>query len=770
MPSLTTPHFSFAIWTDGALAGDELRAALLNLGHTTVSAASNHEVPADILVIMERGTDFHLSHPGVWLRLANSARATIMVATTKGRTRESLIPVHATMTWTGEIRDLPEVAGSLVAIAPAVVESVPDLPHVFGVSGDAGIDACGREEDLELLLRLGRSRLVPVRAELIDRFQRISRASSRMQYLLSRLIDWSLQYRGRALVKQRLGVLGAGSNLGVVADRSLLQVLSDTRTTSLITLVGEPGAGKTQQMHLLDAQSALLAIQDQDAPTALETFYLPLFEHPAHTEISISWMVERWNTMVDPHGWCSLDEFIADGGVILMDGYNEVGSRAMRLEDWMLSWRAAVSQIFARGARRVVVSCRTRDQIIPLPSAHGEGITAVAVSPLSADEITALAAYTDADIAAELRRAIELDSDLLAFYASPFRLQTFLQSGASAIATTDARLFGASIVAAIMREREQLHFDSALLPDRAVVELLASCMSIHANPWPLLGELPLIRLLAALAKTLATRAGQSDWLAMSTIRRRDARRVLEAALATEGITSRNANDVIRTGRDLHIIVEHDAGELAFSHRIVQELFAALDLDTAESLELLATHPAVRHPLTRLGSMARSSASEPGFEGLAYALAEIKGEAFTESLADVNPLLAARAHAAARFDFRSAAGDTIRARLVDALLQTDMPPEESVAILRALALAGWSPPVLSPSTGAAGLHRIPDREWRLGAHIEIANINVEKTPSQLLSERRTIELPAFWISDCPVTVREYTDFISAGGYDRADLGP
>ena len=224
---------------------------------------------------------------------------------------------------------------------------------------------------------------------------------------------------------------------------------------------------------------------------------------------------------------------------------------------------------------------------------------------------------------------------------------------------------------------------------------------------------------------MTSRARRSDAADIVTIRRAEARSTISAAISVEGLRDCHANDVISTARDLHILVEQDTRELSFSHRIVQELFAAVGLDIAESLNLLGSRFARGHSYyVSPRSVNRSSRSEQGLEGLAYSLAEIKGEDFTERLADVDPLLAAHAHAAARFSFKSPTGESIRVALLQAL-QRHPSPLERILTLRALAIAEWLPPVFGSGTGTVGLHRIPSGEWRLGRNIEATYLSVEK---------------------------------------------
>jgi formylglycine-generating enzyme required for sulfatase activity len=154
------------------------------------------------------------------------------------------------------------------------------------------------------------------------------------------------------------------------------------------------------------------------------------------------------------------------------------------------------------------------------------------------------------------------------------------------------------------------------------------------------------------------------------------------------------------------------------------------------------------------------------QGMASAAAQLHGADFTRKLAAADPVLAARAHTAARLDGDSESGAVIRRALRELLARTDS-VVTSIDAMEALAAMGWNP---SPRRGdlSSAMHRVPAGEWQLGPTIAVPDVDIAKIGPEVASERRTIELKAFWIADGPVTNAEYAEFIAAGGYHQREL--
>ena len=407
----------------------------------------------------------------------------------------------------------------------------------------------------------------------------------------------------------------------------------------------------------------------------------------------------------------------------------------------------------------MIVSCRTRDQLIPLQTARREEPTAVELARLTRAQIVSIAAGHDVATARDLEVAITEDTELAEFYSSPFRLETYLEAGTTTLARTDARLFGLTIAAAILRERDQLHFHPLLLPERSVAALAAIQGRSIEDPWALLGEVPLIRVLAVLARTMSLPAGS----AVGTVDRARARTVVADGLRAEGLAESLSGDVLDAAIDLHMLVEDERQRFGFSHRIVRLLLAVVTMGTEQVLEIIERGPEVRsapRPVAGTGIVSGSA-------GMAFTAAQLHGEAFTGRLAAVEPVLAARAHTYARLDGSSDTGHVIRQALHELLGRTDS-VITSIDALDALAGLGWTAPTPRRGDLSATMHRIPAGEWSLGPAIDMPDAEIAKIGFDVTSERRTVELKAFWIADGPVTNAEYAEFMDADGYNRRDL--
>ncbi|MHA6618520.1 SUMF1/EgtB/PvdO family nonheme iron enzyme [Pseudonocardia sp. DLS-67] len=698
-----------------------------------------------------------------WLRLANLAAVDIAVVTGEARDGQHAdLPVGPGIDWNGDVTDIRRVARWIADVEPYLAEFPRSVVPTVVPIADAGVGGvCATSSELVRLLQAGHARFVAATPGLIAEIRDNRPARSREAFALRTVVNWSFDRRDRIVAELPLRILGLGANASAPISHSLHDLLSDPRTASLVTVIGEPGSGKTLQLRQLNAQCALDVLRSPENGRPLETFYAPLFDHPPGRAIDLAWVEECWNRVVDSTAWCTFPEFLADGGAVILDGYNEVGAHSQALTQWMLEWRAVVAGCFQLGARRVVVSCRTRDQLIPLHSARGEEPTAVELSPVTARQIVAIAAGRGVDVALDVRSAITEDPELAEFYSSPFRLQTYLDAGVAPIARTDARLFGNAIAAAILRERDQLHFHPRLLPERAIAALVTTQGRSGADPWPLLADVPLIRVLAGLARTMSRPADTAG----RTLDRVRTRAAIADGLQEEGLAEPAPAEVLDVAIDLHMLVEDERRSYGFSHRIVRQLLAALTMETDRVLELIHATAGPGAADAVPGPEARDSAGDT--EGMASAAAQLHGEDFTLKLAAADPVLAARAHTAARLDGDSETGRSIRLALRGLLSRADT-VVTSIDAMEALAGMGWKNPAPRRGDPTSAMHRVPGGEWRLGPGIAVPDVDLAKISSAVASERRTIELKPFWIADVPVTNAEYAEFVAAGGYHEREL--
>jgi formylglycine-generating enzyme required for sulfatase activity len=251
---------------------------------------------------------------------------------------------------------------------------------------------------------------------------------------------------------------------------------------------------------------------------------------------------------------------------------------------------------------------------------------------------------------------------------------------------------------------------------------------------------------------------------VSKIDRLRARTAIFRGIEEERLMAVSPIDVLSTAIDLHILAEDPRHQLGFSHRTVRQLLATMTVDTDY---LISTLDSQRR---EVGAHDRSSqlpadSAEFGSEvtGLAVAAAQLRGDEFTRQLATTDPVLAAQAHVAARFDTGGAVAQYICHALHKVLAEAKS-VARSIGALEALSLMGWRYPEPTAENLGDAMHRIPAREWHLGSSIESGNGEIDKILNYVSSERRSVELRAFWISDAPVTNAEYAGFVDAGGYD------
>lgn len=737
----------FAVWSDHALAAEELQARLRSLGQPAAVMADDSDETADCLVVVTQRLHLSQEELATWARLAN--RATVDIAAhpfTDRRHIGETLPSGTTLWWSGEFRDLDRIARTVVDQVRPASSHLVSMPTLFPVSADfPGMEPAGSREDLVEQLAEDGPRVIPVRREFFDELSTAKIAFSRQDYDLIRLVRWNVSQHSRAFVNLRIGIPNELS-IPLAVPRSLDDVVHDPLTSRLILLLGEAGSGKTLQLRYFDAHSALRSLRSPHDVWRSNSFYVALAEQPTEPQITVDWLAERWSAAVDTRRWCGFDRFLEDGGTLLLDGLNEGGMRPLPLDQWMLRWRDVVNQVFERGVVRVVITCRTRDQLIPLKGPRGEEPTAVTMLPLLNREIVAIATQYDPQAAQRLGDAIHDDASLADLYSSPFRLRAYLESGAAGVATTGARLFGLAISAAILRERDQLNFHDRLIPERAAAGLAAIKDAPDADPWPILAEIPLIRSVGGLAKALSFPSRPAD-RGRLTVRRDEAHRLLNTALAASGHHGVDPNQAIDTAIDLHILVE-ERSTIRFAHPTLHHLFAAFGC-TTEDIAGLAEKEKRQHA--------------PDYDEIFHFAAQLRGVEVPERIAHVDPVLAANVYAAARSAAESPASDVI----VDALrsaLDKAVGHGDRSNVLSALGKMGWD--LSRPHGEMVGATAVVSAgEWRLGMP---AGGIWSAAGRDVASERRTIELAEFRIARFPVSNAEFADFVEDGGYDRKAL--
>lgn len=743
----------FAVFSDNLLAAEELTERLRQQGQKASTVNADGIESTECLVFIAQRPVPTPAELAAWARLANHAAYDVTIFPI-GPDADPATPWPGrnVLRWTGGVADLKNVARTLVELFRPASPHFMDLPVIFAADVDnPGLRIVGTPVDLvDRISATPAPRVIPLAEAVFSALSRVQRASNRHEYDLIRLLRWNRMRRMGAFVKPRIA---RQNHLELPLDtpRALDDLVHDPLTGRLVVLRGEPGSGKTLQLRHLDAYSALQSIRFPDRSWRSTTFYVALSEQPAQPDITLDWLARRWAATVDTQRWIGFEHFLADGGVILLDGLNEGGLRSIPLENWMLQWRDVIADLLEGGASRAVVTCRTRDQLIPLGKPGGEPETSLTLLPLTKAEIVAVAAQEDPVAAQRLNVAMTRDPDLADLYASPFRLRAYLESRTSGVATTGVRLFGLQISAAILREREHLNFHGPMIPAGAAAGLARIPHSPDEDPWPVLKTIPLIGGLGRLAKELCFPT-PSDGHARLAITRVEAAGILGQELHLDGDLA------LETAIDLHILIE-ERYNVRFAHPSLLHLFAAYGSSVDDIIELAKQE---QRDFSPAGAALPLGIAPPSYTNYRYDevyqfAAQFLGAGVPDGLVEIEPVLAARVYLSIKADPESPAAQEVVERLLARLDDVSGHHERS-AMIAALGDLGWRLPTVRHHDPSA-LSQIPPGEWQLGMR------SATNHPARgATSEHRLIELPGFRISRFPVSNSEYAEFIKDGGYD------
>jgi len=762
----TSAQIRFGIWSDNPAPADQLLHELRSRNQPVALLGAGLTTLVECLVVLMRSP---LNEAGLarLTELANRARMTVAVEPPRDPRRAPPWPREVTLCWTGQGADLDRIAEGLIRLVSHTGLPFAPFPSLLGTERPLRQLpwASSRQSLVEQLRRPDLPRVIPIAQPLYDELVHTEKATGPIDYDLIRLARWTRNERRNTVINLRLGNKD-DLNSSLTRPQSLEEVVLDKRTRRLIMVLGEPGAGKSLQLRYHDALAALRSIRRPGDPSAKgNSFYVALADQPASPDISFNWLAARWSDMVDTSQWCDLDQFVHDGGTVLLDGLNEGGIRTLQLTQWMVHWRDVIRDLLRRGASKVVVTCRTRDQVINMRAPENRDPTEVSLLPLSRDHIIAIATGHDVDTGARLHEALRSDGGLIELYSNPFRLASFLRSGAPQVADTETLLFGTAVSAAIVHEWEHDAAHGPLVPV-GIPNRLKRIANSGADPWPVLESMPLIRALGGLARQL-TLPAEPGGRARLTMSPRDGGMALSQALHDAGERAVDPALIVETAKDLHILAD-DPTKVRFAHPSMQHLFAALGTPIEDIVSLarqkLSVTPAQEHPLPDGQAPPASPVTAPGYahhryEELFKFAAQLRGVDVADRLADVDPVLAARVYLSIRSDTDAAVAARIRSAILRRLRDLTDRRQRS-AMLAALGDMGWSLPSTEEGSGATVL--VPAREWQLGDRRQ------EETDRRVGSEVRTISLPAFRIARFPVSNAEFELFIQSGGYEDPTL--
>ncbi|WP_127501312.1 SUMF1/EgtB/PvdO family nonheme iron enzyme [Actinoplanes solisilvae] len=747
----------FGIWSDSHVAADELQTLLTTGGQRAVITKSDRDLAVECLIVLTRRPPSPAER-AVLTSLFNATKMTIAVEQSDDAAADERWPRDVSLRWTGQIKELSALAADLMNLVRPTGLVFSRLPVLLRAQEDrpAADVADNRADLVERLTGPVSPRVVRVTDELWKELREPRRAQSRMDYSLRRLAGWSADERSRAFVNLRL--TRSEERAAMPAKPvSLDDVVNDSLTRPLVLLLGEPSAGKSLQLRYFDAHAALRSLRRQPGAAVPETFYVALSDQPARPDISLAWLRQRWSATVDVTSWCDFDQFLADGGTVLLDGLNEGGLRSLAPEEWMSQWRDVIQELFEHGAGRAVVSCRTRDQAVRMNVPRNRQPTSVTILPLAKEEIIAIATERDVGMARQLAAAFSRDPGLVELYSSPFALKTFLDSGTAWVATTGARLLGVGLSAAIVREWDHDNSHGRLVPGARASSLETIARS-NQDPWPELEMIPLIRGLCQFAKELTLPVG-ADGQPRPAMSPGEAEEFLAQAIQRVGGYPVNPHEALETAKDLHVL-QVDSGKVRFTHPSMQHLFAAVGCSIDE-LVGLAGHEYERPPVPPIG--VPPDEVHHRYEELFRFAAQLRGIEVPDRLLPVDPILAAQILLTIRRGVPeyTAVRDRIVTRL-RADLDTVFAPSARIGILAALGDLGWSLPSAADGVPSAAMV-VPAGTWQLGGRSD-----PERAERNVSSEVRSIELPAFRISRFPVSNAEYAAFIDDKGYEEQSL--
>jgi hypothetical protein len=292
---------SFAVWSDSVPDAEVLQAHLQRLGQTAVAADMETAGCAVCLVVVTRGRQLTPAQLATWIGLANLAGMDVVARPADAAYEPvDVLPTSTTLWWSGELRDLEQLAKALVDLVRVADLHFAEVPTIYPVNEPMpGIAPAETSRDLvERLVAVRVPRVIPIARDLYPEPARQRLAVDRQDYDLMRLVAWGTGRHTHAFVNARIGMPGTVAS-PLNAPRTLHEATFDPRSNRLILLLGEPGSGKTLQLRYFDAYAALQSIRKRDRELTANSFYVALADQPSEPNISIRWLAQRWRATVD---------------------------------------------------------------------------------------------------------------------------------------------------------------------------------------------------------------------------------------------------------------------------------------------------------------------------------------------------------------------------------------------------------------------------------------------------------------------------------------
>lgn len=606
-------------------------------------------------------------------------------------------------------------------------------------------------------------------------------------YRLSRVAAWSLpRYRlDRSFVSLSLLVDRGPEHRqrwleGADRYEDLRGVLVAVHDPALV-LLGRPGAGKSTLLRRLELD---VAVDGLRGASDLVPFLAPLNAYrltvgAADGPSPAAWLTERWRQR---HPLLpSLEDLLAEGRMLLLlDGLNEMPcpDDAGRL-DLVARWREWLQELAERWrGNRVLFSCRGLDYSAPLSSPRLP-VPQVRLEPLTDGQIRALITRLGGEAALDAleRLLLSRDWNLL---RTPYALRLLveqLQAGEAEMPDWIAMQVGV-LRRALRRELERGNPCLVITDDEVGGALLTARdrrRMLQTTDWTDPYGLPE-------DGRLFERLGRLAWAMQVGRPGGDSGQVrIRYADAVAALDDPAADRILRAGHALGLI-EDDAArdELAFSHQLLQEHFAARRLAATADVAGLTVpwrasdiRPGLDETVAQLG---RADPLPPapgsGWEETALQAVVLSRDpnGFIAGLQAVDLALAGRC--AARLEAMADAArpvdggsdpprsldEDLVSRLRWALVARSRDPAADLRARMAagLALGELGDPRLARRRGPEGEYLLPTM---VGLEEGLYPLGIEDGGAG-----RQVALPAFAIAATELTNAEWSCFMAAGGYE------
>jgi formylglycine-generating enzyme required for sulfatase activity len=504
-------------------------------------------------------------------------------------------------------------------------------------------------------------------------------------------------------------------------------VASAVREHTQVVLLGDPGAGKTTVLQKIALDAACACLRDSAAPLP---FFVRLGGH-RRGESPFDYLAGLWHARLGT----DFGEALRSGRVfLLLDALNEM-PRAGYTER-TAAWRA-----FAREWEgvRVVFTCRTMDYD-PL------GLQQVEIRRLDDARVQDFLGKYVPDHAAALWDELARHSHgLLDLARNPFLLAviawTYALAPDEGLPPNRGQLLAGLVARLLKRESLRAHAD--WIPSDAQQQ------SLSALGWAL------------------QREGEGTSLPTGK-----ALLVLPARVRVDGREVETPPEaVLQLGCAATLLEETAHGQVRFYHHLMQEYFAACELqrrfDTGEDVQSLWRAPRLKPEMPAPKEQGEWDPLPPplrtGWEEATIVAAGLARDpaAWVETVLVVNPALAGRC----LDEGGSQVSDGLRARVREALID-DM--QNQRVHLRARIAAGHvlgrlGDPRFETRERDGVRYLVPPLVRVPGGRYAIGSPRWERRAHGDERPRHRVRLETFFIGQYPVTVAEYRSFAEAGGY-------